>query len=334
MRHHRTSANLPFSFLPPEEPNPGGLTEAYNTLLSSLPTGTTQPRTLVGVGWHTRSHQRLLEHRGFKRIIWSHGVGSTAIFPSRPLLSLLRFLVRIPELFSLIQTLCLIDALVVAYDRTSISDTRSIDQLFARLLKVTVYVIPNPIDTDFWTPNHRTPPSLNILSIGRHEWQKAHHALFDALVVNPTPFTLTTLAPKQTQYSHKLIELAAKHNLSSRVFHHYQTSRLQRRAFLRQAFCLISYSETEYQSLCILEALSCGCPVIARPTGWLRNTSVPGLLLASSIKDISEHLTNLSRSPAYWSKLSSEARDYTVNNHSLVKVNSLWLNQPLNSLHE
>ncbi len=75
------------------------------------------------------------------------------------------------------------------------------------------------------------------------------------------------------------------------------------RRVLQQALCLLSWSKTEYQSLAMLEALACGCPVVARPRGWLCHGPIPGVLVARSRQEAVLHLTRLVAEPAWRAQL-------------------------------
>ena len=318
-----------FYLTDPMEVSPGGLTSARQSLLKLLTHGQlSDPETIqVIVGWHTHSQRTCLNRSPATcLILWSHGVGVSAFYSSRPFLSLLRWFLRIPDLLSLFRTLSRVSCLVTAYPRQSILDTRSIDELIARWMGVPVCSIGNPIDTNFWLPSPGPPSSvLQVLSIGRLEWQKGHQQALSIVLTTSPNITFTALAPSaEPAYAGKLSELAKGLGFPQRLQIFTALPPAQRRQLLRESLCTLCWSETEYQSLAILESLACGCPVIARPRGWLRNRRVPGVLVASNQKQASRLITKLSEDSQWRHGLSMAGRDYVVTHHSLAFVASEW----------
>lgn len=317
---------------PPNEHTPGGLTEAASTLSDYLSSRTLLPEPiLIAVGWHTESQARftrLPRHQPF--IMWSHGVGSFVFYQSRPLLSLLRAALRVWDLLGMAHTLMNVSCLVVAYHRRSWLDTRSIDEAFARILSRNVRVIPNPINTSQWYPSSdqtdlsSSGPSF-VLSVGRAEWQKGHTTvlkLSSKLVSSPR---LHIIAPVVTDHCADIRALSRSLGINDRVFLDFGLSVEQRRTKYQQAACLICWSDTEYQSLAILEALACGCPVVARPRGWLRNRRIPGVLVARSNKQAIHYIDRICLDSNYRVSLGLAGRQYVVDNHSLPIVADLWI---------
>jgi glycosyltransferase involved in cell wall biosynthesis len=318
-----------FYLTDPMEETPGGLSRARESLSTVLKQGNpNDPQTIqVIVGWHTRLERTFLTLApGTRLLLWSHGVGATAFYSSRPFQSLLRWLVRIPDILNLFRTLSRTSYLVTAYPRQSIFDTRSFDEAIARWMRVPVCSIGNPIDTNFWTPILGSPIIVpNVLSIGRLEWQKGHEKALGIVLATPTNITFTVLAPyAEPTYIGKLRQRAAARGCPQRMQILIGLSPTQRREHLRDSLCTLCWSETEYQSLAILESLACGCPVIARSRGWLRNRLVPGILVARNQTHASRLITELYDNPLWRHELSMAGRDYVATHHSLASVASHW----------
>jgi glycosyltransferase involved in cell wall biosynthesis len=111
-----------------------------------------------------------------------------------------------------------------------------------------------------------------VLSIGRLEWQKGHEGALRIVAQLHGATKLCVLAPASTRHHQQLRQLAAHEKASDRLLFRFGLTAEQRRQELQQALCLLSWSETEYQSLAMLEALACGCPVVVRCQGcwWCR----------------------------------------------------------------
>lgn len=288
-----------------------------------------QPDLVVGVGWHTWSEEavRVAHHNGIKTVFWSHGVGCLTWYAARPLLGLLRWCWRAPRVASLARSLRWVDHLVVAYSRRSALDSRSADEGLARRLFATqVSEIGNPVDTTFWKPAMvlSACPSA-VLSVGRLEWQKGHASAL-GIVMSATDKGLQfgCVAPAMTPYGHVLERQIGRRDNTSRLQFHIGMEAVQRRQLLQQALCMVSWSETEYQSLAILEAMACACPVIARPCGWLVQGPIPGVLVTNRQAQASDWLDALMRDATWARQLGKAGRDYVEQHHAVSVVGQQW----------
>lgn len=318
----------------PGEANPGGLTQAIQTLTRALPRSQwPNCKIHVATGWHTKSQLALNRlSRDYPSILWSHGVGTFVFFQARPVLSVLRAGSRALDLVRMVKTLIRVSCIVVAYDRRSLSDSRSLDIPLAKLLGVKVHTIPNPVDTISWHPgislspsNSQAPSSPFVISVGRAEWQKGHATAIKILSVLDSNVRLRVVAPADNHYCRKLEETARNLGLIERVNLCLGLSQSKRCLQYQQAACLLCWSETEYQSLAILEALACGCPVVARPRGWLRNRTVPGVFVAHDIRQAADRVDQISADPALRRRLGQAGRRYVEDNHALPVVAEQWL---------
>jgi len=315
-------------FLAPRESRAGGLTQAFQSLLGRLPcVDQDAADVLVAVGWHTPAESELRNiSSGQYRLLWSHGLGTLIVYRARPLLGVMRWLSRWPQVLGVIATLRRCDGLVVAYRRRSRWDERSLDECLSRWLRVPVTVIGNPVDTDVWRPADLSCSTVRttVVSIGRLEWQKGHAAAFAIVAAAGPGLRLQVLAPESSP------DAAALRRQAHHIGHPQQLELLlglapeQRRPLLQQALCLLSWSDTEYQSLAMLEALACGCPVLARPRGWLCHGPIPGVLVARSRREAEHHLQQLHAQPAWREELGRAARTYVLEHHSLAVVAQQW----------
>lgn len=317
-----------FEFIRPNEKEPGGLSRSLETLMKAIASNKAREKTLVGVGWHTESEIVLRRSSSdYTRIMWSHGVGCFTLYRSRWLLSILRAVGNMPEFLCMLITIWRCNAIVVAYKRICPWDTRSIDEAIARLMGKKVIVIPNAIDTDFWTPEKGELAVIKeqVLCIGRLEWQKGVEDAVRVLSRLPKEYTLRCLVPKPNKsYELKLRKMAKKLRCDDRLHIDYGLSDKQRRRHLRSSCCLLHMSEAEYQSLAILESLATGCPVVAYPRGWLINRSIAGVSLVRSIEEATASVKCVNakeRKIAERAKISRLTRSV----HSLRAVSARWI---------
>lgn len=294
------------------------------------------PALFIGVGWHTWSEKaiRIAKRNRCKTIFWSHGVGASTWYSSKPLLSVARILLRAHQLIDLFKTLLQTDQLVIAYKRQRWQDTRSIDEVIARCLNVGSTVIPNAIDSSLWTPLSKpSKPRPWVLSTGRMEWQKGMKKAFEIVQITKhyssenCELQWLVMHPGGTKINNEtkaIRSLSAKHNSESQIIERTGLKNNERRDVLRQALCLLCWSDTEYQSLSILEALSCGCPVISRPVGWLRHQSVPGVMLAKSQAKAAACVMRLASDQTLRNQLAAAARQGIVPKHRIETVATQW----------
>jgi glycosyltransferase involved in cell wall biosynthesis len=315
----------------PDQPNQHAST--FELLLQRV-----RPGLLLAVGWHTWSEAAVVAARqkGIPTVFWSHGVGCLTWYSARPLMGFLRWCLRSPRLLSVGTTLQQVDHLVVAYSRSDALDPRSVDETIARhWLAKDVSIIGNPVDTEFWSPAKLRPPQpSSVLSLGRLEWQKGHAtALRIAMAAKSRPLHFCCMAPGINTYGKALQRQARRLAGDHRLHLMVGLSPEQRRQQLQQALVLISWSETEYQSLAMLEALACGCPVIARPRGWLRHEPVPGILVANNPREAIDWLDALANDSGLGTRLGAEGRTYVEQHHALAVVTRQW-NHVFNQLRK
>jgi len=294
------------------------------------------PDLVIGVGWHTWSEKaiRVAKGKQCKTIFWSHGVGAFTWYSSKPLLSVARICLRAHQIVSLIKTLLHTDQLVTAYRRERWQDTRSIDELIAGWLNVGNTVIPNAIDSSLWAPlSECLMPRQWVLSIGRMEWQKGMRKAFEIVQrtnrskIKKNELQWLVMHPGGTTINSEttaIRKLNAQHKGAKQLIERTGLKATERKDILNQALCLLCWSDTEYQSLSILEALSCGCPVISRPVGWLKHRSVPGVMLAKNQAQASACVMRLASNPNLRNQSAAAARKGILDKHRIEDIASQW----------
>lgn len=307
--------------------NPQQLLEATGPLERLLEL--LNPAVFVGVGWHTWSESAVRSAR-LKQIpvvFWSHGVGCWVLYRVRPLAGLVRWLLRAPGLAGVMQTLRWVDVLVVAYPGRPWWDTRSLDVPLARRMGSSLRTIANPIDTAFWTVDRNliSPERSQLLSMGRLEWQKGHMQVLEILArAQLANSRLLCLAPQWTSHAKQWNARATALGLERQAQLEIGLDAVARRTLLRQSLVYISWSETEYQSLAMLEAMACGCAVIARPRGWLCGRAVPGVLVTNSQHQASRWLARLMEQPDLARRIGDSGAHYVQAHHSSSLVQQQW----------
>lgn len=300
------------------------LTPIYHLIaLENIPS-TINPDLVVSIAWHTWSYNI---HQAFANlsvpcIFWSHGTSISVHYPHYPVLSILRTISKLYHYIYLLRTLLSASCLVVAYKPSTILDSRSTDYFISRLLRKHIVILPNPVDTNLWRPNYNIQNRSTLITQSRLEWQKGFPFILDILKstdLHDLTYQWISSSPTPSQSDYPLTNMSR-----IQFFHNISTS--SRINLLASSLCYISFSQTEYQSISILEALSCGIPVISTRTGWTKSREIPGILFADDITQVKAHIVSLQQNPSQWTTLSTQARNYVENLHSTSSFSSSWAN--------
>lgn len=281
-----------------------------------------QPDLVVSTAWHTWSHSL---HVHFARcsvpcIFWSHGTSISVFYSQHPFLSILRSLRKLHHYIQIFRTLTTGACLVVAYKPNSFFDSRSSDYFISRILSKRVVIVPNPVDTNLWQPSLKAEHRSTLVTQSRLEWQKGFPAVLDILDfpdLQSVTYQWFTSSPSSDSTAYPRFK-------NNRVQFFHGLTLEDRIQLLSSSLCYISYSQTEYQSLSILEALSCGIPVIATRTGWTKSQSIPGVLLADDILQVHSKVSLLLNDSKLWMTLSIQARSFVERYHSKQAFTQAW----------
>lgn len=98
--------------------------------------------------------------------------------------------------------------------------------------------------------------------------------------------------------------------------------------FYRKIDCYVCASSSEGFSLSVLEAASCGCPIISTRVGGteeLIRHGGNGFLVDRSIKDIVKHIRILKKDPQLFTQMSIDMRQYVMENYGWDKRTKDWI---------
>lgn len=170
--------------------------------------------------------------------------------------------------------------------RAVVANSEGLRTLSERADPAPVLVIPNGVDTSFFVPPSDSPAKkgpARLLFIGRFQQQKNLFWLLEQVAQvrrsAPAPFTLELVGdgPQRDALSARVGEL----NLSGIVNFHGWQDRDSLRAHYQAASLVINPSLYEGMPNVVLEAMACGCPILASRvpgnesvvsdgvTGWL-----------------------------------------------------------------
>ena len=136
-------------------------------------------------------------------------------------------------------------------------------------------LIPNGVDTDFWTPNTAVKPNkkLRIVSVGRLIPRKGYNYLLDAVDKLPVVIDFVGDGPELQQLKQK-----AKENGIECIFHGKQNKN-EILELLQRANLFVLPSLHEGMSNAVLEAMSCGLPIVMTKVGGSEIIDQNGILV-------------------------------------------------------
>jgi len=196
------------------------------------------------------------------------------------------------------------------------------------LSNIPCYVIPNPIDVDFFSPpSSKTNERLIVLYVGRFEYGKGIHILGKAIkkVLQEIPnvyFVLAGGLPYQdTNYVNDIIR---EYKDNDRVtFLDAQPCHNLLKLY-RQANLLVIPSLYETFSYSCIEAMACGLPVIASNVGGLTEIIENGkdgiLVPKEDAEKLAEEIISLLTNEEKRTNIGKMARDKAVKQFSLAAI--------------
>ncbi len=200
----------------------------------------------------------------------------------------------------------------------AISDSTKHDLVRRGIPADQISVIPCGIDTDFYKQN----PSITVeqgrlLFVGRLKQYKGVQHLLKAMKILQTRNIKTNLTViGEGDYSHSLKLLVGKLNLQDNVTFEGFISQEDKLSWLQKSYIAVFPSAKEGWGLTVIEANSCGTPVIASDSDGLRDSVLDGktgvlvkhqdsVALADALESIlknPEKRAELSKNALSWAK--------------------------------
>jgi len=153
-------------------------------------------------------------------------------------------------------------------DRT-IAVSTSVQEELGRHFKVfeNIEVIPNGVDTDFFIPSTKGSDKDYILYVGRLSYRKGLLELMDAFERLAKSNDVDLVLCGQGPLKPVLEEIAKKKGLQERVLFTGFVSRQELLSLYQHARAFVAASSYETGPLTVLEAMSCGTPVLVTRVG-------------------------------------------------------------------
>ncbi len=182
-----------------------------------------------------------------------------------------------------------------------------------------VEVVPNYVDTDVFAPNGLKRKVASLLFVGRIAPEKNLASLLSAITNLPVELTLIGEGRLRPKLQEEYVKISDKINWEGNVPNSVLPSHMN----AATAFVLPSFYEGHPKAL--IEAMSCGCPVIGADSPGINGIikdRVNGLLCPANAMGFSHAIQLLLDNPGLRNKLGSAARDYVVSKFALNRISN------------
>ncbi|MCK4504464.1 MAG: glycosyltransferase family 4 protein [Candidatus Aegiribacteria sp.] len=178
------------------------------------------------------------------------------------------------------------------------------------------------INTELFSPGDHSREGSYFLSVGALSPFKGHHLAIEALRKSQGNDyrELIVVADRSTgKYAEKLMAFARRSRVNLRILQGISDRELI--GLYRNAIAVICAAQNEPYGLVPIEAMACGCPVIAvNQGGFIENVDngVTGLLVPRSGSGIAGGISSiLSMSPSCLNKIAANGREFVVRERSM-----------------
>jgi glycosyltransferase involved in cell wall biosynthesis len=198
-------------------------------------------------------------------------------------------------------------------------------------VKSPIHVLPNGIDENRLVLDKRTRnyelkdgTLVNLLFIGRINPKKQLELIIQSLHLCPSNVRLLIAGNTAAfpAYFASLQELIAKLGLRERVVWLGFLDEQKKVSVLSTADIFIHASKSEGMAMAILEAMSCGLPVVCTPGCYMSAANLAGALkeVPATPADLSGAISWLLNNPIETKAMSTRALDYTRDNHNWERI--------------
>ena len=202
----------------------------------------------------------------------------------------------------------------------------TLKQLGCMVRQEKVHIIPNGLDTAFYSPTDEPKNSDGVIHIGmqsRLQSNKDHPTLIEAFVQvchrHPVKRFHLHIAGDGSTYA-TIQELIQRNNLSNVTTLYGTLGQLDLRDFLRGLDIYVHCTHGETMSTALMQALSCGLPTVASNVPGVSNmiTADAGILYKpGDSNDLAEKISWLVNNPEERKQWGDKAREYALANFSV-----------------
>jgi L-malate glycosyltransferase len=223
----------------------------------------------------------------------------------------------------------------IVINLTNEAASGTIKKLSFLIVKKKIKVIPHGLDTTFYSPSCNTIKNKDVIQIGmqsRLQPNKDHITLIRAFAqickCFPEKQFHLNIAGNGSTYI-EILELIKQMGLSKCVTLYGTLGKFELLDFLNNLDIYVHCTHGETMSNSIMQALSCGLPVIASNVLGVNNmiTEESGILYSPcDSEDLANKILYLVENPDIIEKLKIRARVYAINNYSISSTKLIYEN--------
>jgi glycosyltransferase involved in cell wall biosynthesis len=223
----------------------------------------------------------------------------------------------------------------IVVNLTNEAASETIKKLSFLIVKKKIIIIPNGLDTTFYSPSSNKIKNKDVIQIGmqsRLQPNKDHITLIKAFAqickcIPEKQFHLNIAGHGITYY--EILGLIKQMGLSKSVTLYGTLGKFELLNFLNNLDIYVHCTHGETMSNSIMQALSCGLPVIASNVSGVNNmiNEESGILYSpGDSEDLANKILCLVKEPEIIEKLKIRARMYAINNYSISSTKLIYEN--------
>ncbi|MDY6993577.1 MAG: glycosyltransferase family 4 protein [Pseudomonadota bacterium] len=216
--------------------------------------------------------------------------------------------------------------LVLRYSHAVVANSEGLKQQAQRVDPMSVQVIPNGVDTDFFYPQPHDNPVFQFLFVGRFQTQKNLFFLLEQLnqlkqtVILKFCCHLVGDGPLKAELQKQAQQLG----LTSILTWHGWLPKEQLRNIYQQSDCILNFSLYEGMPNVLLEAMACGLPVVASRVMGNESVVIEGktgyLINLQASDNLQTRLQQLLENPQQAKQLGANGRHWVEQSFSWAQV--------------
>ena len=158
-------------------------------------------------------------------------------------------------------------------------------------------VIPNIVDTDYFTPSTEKSEKFTFLNVAHLNPNKNHQLLIKAFAELAKEKDAHLVIAGVGEERKKLEELIASFGLEKKVSFYGRATRKEVRMLMQQANCFVLSSKIETFGVVLIEAMACGIPVVSTKCGGPNKLveEDTGILCSLTVSSMSESMLDVMR---------------------------------------
>ena len=186
---------------------------------------------------------------------------------------------------------------VFSSSKTNIAVSEALAHDLTALFNRKFTVIPNIVDTDYFTPSTKKSEKFTFLNVAHLNSNKNHQLLIKAFAELVKEKDARLVIAGAGEERKKLEQLIASLGLEQKVILFGRANRKEVRMLMQQANCFVLSSKIETFGIVLIEAMACGIPVVSTKCGG-PNKLVEvetGILCSLTVPSMSDSMLDVMR---------------------------------------